>query len=297
MPEAFITSDPSTMGKFDHIPELTGASVFQAWKTQIVLTLGHEGVYNHISDRMDPTDFAKLASHLPTPTDPDALTSDERKLIQDWLKDDVIAKDIICHRLSPAILQLVPQEQSSTAHNAWQLLHSHLNHIDLGSQYLVWEKILGLQMKDAKDAQHYLGEHDSLCWDLIQMQVTYTDSEAIFNLLKGLPHTGTWPAFKLVLQTSISSASGIPLSTSVLTSVSTAAVTHQTRLVQWTWNILSIWDYPGASDECDPHSSHPLYENQPSLWRRIHEEGLSWCEKWVRNVVAIHRTRRLSWRE
>ena len=74
-------------------------------------------------------------------------------------------------------------------------------------------------------------------------------------------------------------------------------VTHQTRLVQWTWNILSIRDYPGASDECDPRSSHPLHENQPSLWRRIHQDGLSWCEKWVWHIVAIHRTRRLSWRE
>ena len=59
------------------------------------------------------------------------------------------------------------------------------------------------------------------------MQVAYTDSEAIFNLLKGLPHTGTWPAFKLVLQNSISSASGIPLSTSFLTSVSTAAMSSK----------------------------------------------------------------------
>ncbi|KIM56667.1 hypothetical protein SCLCIDRAFT_29430 [Scleroderma citrinum Foug A] len=154
------------MGKFDHIPELTGASVFQVWKTQIVLALGREGVYNHISDGMDPTDFTELASHLPTPANPVTPTSDERKLIQDWLKDDAIAKDII-------------------SRNAWQLLHSHLDHIDLGSQYLVREKILGLQMKDAKDAQRYLGEHDSLRRDLIQMQVAYTDSEAIFNLLKG----------------------------------------------------------------------------------------------------------------
>ena len=74
-------------------------------------------------------------------------------------------------------------------------------------------------------------------------------------------------------------------------------VTHQTRLVQWTWNILLIRDYPGARDECDPRSSHPLHENQPSLWRRIHEDGLSWCEKWVWHVVAIHCARRLSWRE
>ena len=45
-------------------------------------------------------------------------------------------------------------------------------------------------------------------------------------------------------------------------------VTHQTCLVQWTWNIPLIQDYPGASNKCNPHSSHPSYENQPR-WRRI----------------------------
>ena len=76
-----------------------------------------------------------------------------------------------------------------------------------------------------------------------------------------------------------------------------AIVMHQTRLVQWTWNVLSIRDYPEVSNECDPCSSHPSNKNWPSLWRRIHEDGLSWCEKWVQHVVAIHRTRRLSWGE
>ena len=99
------------MGKFDHIPELTGASVFQAWKAQIILALGREGVYNHISEGTDPTDIAEFASVMPTPA-ATALTTAEKKLIQDWLKDDVIAKDIICRRLSPTVLQRIPQERS-----------------------------------------------------------------------------------------------------------------------------------------------------------------------------------------
>ena len=46
---------------------------------------------------------------------------------------------------------------------------------------------------------------------------------------------------------------------------------HQTCLVQWTWNVLLIRDYPGVSDECNPHSSHPSYKNLPRQ-RRIPEE-------------------------
>ena len=209
-----IPLDFSAMGKFDHIPELTGASIFQTWKAQIILALGREGVYNHISDGTDPTDIAEFASVMPTPA-ATALTTAEKKLIQDWLKDNAIAKDIVCRRLSPTILQRIPQERSSTACDAWKLLHSLFDHIDLGSQYLVREKIFGLQMKDAKDAQRYLGEHETLRRDLVWMGVAYSDSEAVFNLLKGLPRTGTWPAFKLMLQTSISTTtSAIPTSAS-----------------------------------------------------------------------------------
>ena len=191
------------MGKFDHIPELTGASAFHAWKSQVILTLGREGAYNHVSDGLDPTDFAEFASTLPVPADVAAPTAAERTLILTWLKEDAVAKDIICRRLSPAVQRLIPQEHSVTAHDAWKLLHSHFNHVDLGSQHLIQEKILNLQMADAVDAECYLGEHDALRCDLIRMGVAYSDSEVIFNLLKGLPHTRTWPAFKLVLQSSL----------------------------------------------------------------------------------------------
>ena len=86
---------------------------------------------------------------------------------------------------------------------------------------------------------------------------------------------------------------------------------HQTCLVQWTWDILSIQDYPGASNECDPCSSHPSYENL-LRWRRIPEEMTilrrvmaAWCladitplrmsqeveerkEKWKRKACSQH---------
>ncbi|KAG6329411.1 hypothetical protein ID866_9677 [Astraeus odoratus] len=121
------------MGKFNHIPELKGALTFFMWQTQIVLVLGHKGIYNHISDGADPMDLLEYALHLPEPANP-------------W-----------------------PQ---------WHVVH---------------EKILSLQMSGEKDAEHYLDG------------VTCSDDEAIFNLLRGLPHTGTWPVFKLLLQSLLQS--------------------------------------------------------------------------------------------
>ena len=246
------------MGKYDHILELTGASNFHDWKSHVTLALGREGIYNHVSDGTDPTDFAEFASFLPTPTvastptptptkgapapsTASAPTAAEQKLIQDWLKEDAIAKDIICHRLSPAVLQLIPQERSSTACDTWKLLHSHFDHIDLGSQYLVREKILGLQMKDAKDAQRYLGEHDTLRRDLIRMGVSYSDGEAIFNLLKGLPCTGTWLAFKLLLQNSVSTLiSSTSASGTLTTSASGSSISQLLSIKGTTFKSVSV---------------------------------------------------------
>lgn len=91
------------MGKFDHIPELTGASDFHAWKSQVILALGREGVYDHVSNGMDPLDYAEFASHLPTPKDPAAPTPAEQKHIREWLKEDAVAKDLVCRHLLPAV--------------------------------------------------------------------------------------------------------------------------------------------------------------------------------------------------
>lgn len=49
------------MGKLDHIPELTDASTFFEWKVQVKLALGREGVYNHVSEGVDPLSYTDYA--------------------------------------------------------------------------------------------------------------------------------------------------------------------------------------------------------------------------------------------
>ena len=71
------------MGKYNHILELTGASNFHNWKSHVIPALGHEGVYNHVSNGADPLDFAEFASVHPEPADPSAPTAGECQLIYD----------------------------------------------------------------------------------------------------------------------------------------------------------------------------------------------------------------------
>ncbi|KIO04640.1 hypothetical protein M404DRAFT_63294, partial [Pisolithus tinctorius Marx 270] len=94
--------------------------------------------------------------------------------------------------LSPAVLCLIPQERSTTTQDVWVTLHDNFDHIDVGSWHLVWVKILHMHMKDASDAAHYLSEHSTARCDLICMGASYSDEEAIFHLIEGLPETGTW---------------------------------------------------------------------------------------------------------
>ena len=73
------------------------------------------------------------------------------------------------------------------------------------------------------------------------MGVTYSDSEAVFNLLKGLPRTGTWPAFKLFLQTSISMSTSLTSANgTVTTSTSGSSVSQLLSTTGTTFESVSV---------------------------------------------------------
>ncbi|KAG1791645.1 uncharacterized protein BJ212DRAFT_1219588, partial [Suillus subaureus] len=70
------------------------------------------------------------------------------------------------------------------------ILEDHFDWVDMGSQHVVCQSIYVLWMKDATDASNYVGQHSVLHEWMLCMRVVYTDAEAVFQLLCGLPHTG-----------------------------------------------------------------------------------------------------------
>ncbi|KIN94250.1 hypothetical protein M404DRAFT_168822, partial [Pisolithus tinctorius Marx 270] len=183
-----------------------------------------------VSDGTDPLDPIEFASVKPKPAKPAKLTDDKRKVIVDWSKADAVAKDVLCRRLSPAVLRLIPQERSTTARDVWVALHDNFDHVDVGSQHLVWAKILRMCMKDASDAARYLSEHSAARRDLICMGASYSDKEGIFHLIEGLPETGTWLSFRLFLQSSCTIATAAPTGTSVSSASKTSASTAHSSI-------------------------------------------------------------------
>ncbi|KIK78592.1 hypothetical protein PAXRUDRAFT_772502 [Paxillus rubicundulus Ve08.2h10] len=51
------------MGKYNHIPTLTGVENYHAWRTDMKYALGAEDLWCHISTGTDPLDLLNFASH------------------------------------------------------------------------------------------------------------------------------------------------------------------------------------------------------------------------------------------
>lgn len=187
------------MGKLDHIPELTGPDTYFAWKHEVTYALGIEDQWCHITDTIDPDDVLGSASFKPTPADPLLPTATETSAIYEWLINDLKAKAIITCRLSISVQQLISTSHKVSAHDAWKTLEDHFGRTDMGSQHVIHQSLYALQMKDTADTSNYIGQHSVLQERLLRMGAIYTDAEAVFQLLHGLPCSGSWPQFKALL--------------------------------------------------------------------------------------------------
>ena len=195
------------MGKYDHIPELTGPDNYFHWKREVTYTLGIEDLWCHVSTSTDSRDVLGVASHLPVAAVPGCPTNDETKAIRSWLVDDLKAKAIITRRLSTSVQQFISDDHTVSARKAWTMLADHYSRTDVGSQYLVRKTLGSLQMKDTADVANYIGRHTTLRERLLRMGGTYSDDDAIYQLLRGLPNTGPWSQFEALLEQRIQDAS------------------------------------------------------------------------------------------
>lgn len=92
------------MGKFENIPELKGTENYYEWRRQTEQLLLGQGVYNHISNGMNPFDYVKYASTCPCPLIPTAPTVAEQEALRSWFKDDGVAKSIILRKINSSVL-------------------------------------------------------------------------------------------------------------------------------------------------------------------------------------------------
>ncbi|KIK79508.1 hypothetical protein PAXRUDRAFT_80699, partial [Paxillus rubicundulus Ve08.2h10] len=144
------------MGKYDHIPTLTGADNFHAWQTDMKYALGAEDLWCHVSMGSDPSDPLDFASVRPTPADITQSTEAEITALRKWLIDDIKAKGFIHRFLSTPICQLIPNDKTMTARAIWELIGRHYGRKDLSMQFVIRKQLAVLRMKDASNTSHYV---------------------------------------------------------------------------------------------------------------------------------------------
>ena len=182
------------MGKYDHICELTGAENYAQWRRQVTLALKGERLWNHCSSGTDPKDFTEVATTKPEPKDPAAVTDTEKEKILDWLAKDAQAKALIDRKILSVIANQL--NESQMVREQWEILSKRYLRTDLLSQYELRAHVRSEKLKDADDAPRYLGIFEDARRRFIQMGVSYSNDEAIFDLLQGLPDGVEWQIFK-----------------------------------------------------------------------------------------------------
>ena len=190
------------MGKYNHICELTGAENYPQWKRQITLALRGERLWPHCCSGSDPTNLADLASIIPVPVDSKKMTQAETEKILDWFAKDAQAKAIINRKVAPVVASQL--DENSMARDQWNILAERYSRNDLLSQYELRAQVCSEKLKDADDAARYLRIFEDARRRFVQMGITYSDDEAVFDLLQGLPEAIEWQIFREITMMKLS---------------------------------------------------------------------------------------------
>jgi hypothetical protein len=188
------------MGKYDHIPELLGSENYVGWSTKMQYALVCEDLWCHINTVVDPADLLGTPSVKPVPVDLANIMAAETTAIREWLLNNMKAKDLITHRLSPSVRSLVSHSHTISARKVWQMLAEHFNQTDTSAQYQLRQRLDTLWMKDSADAMNYVGQHAVLCERLHDSGAPLRDRDAIYSILIGLPQMPIWQQFKSMLE-------------------------------------------------------------------------------------------------
>jgi hypothetical protein len=119
--------------KLKYIPILEGSTNYTAWARTTTTTLQAEDLWTHIEGvESDPLSLW-AASHAP---EIDAMSNaTQRKAHREWWWNDVKARSILERRISPLVLNLLPQDMYTTSRAIWMLLKDYFAKTDVRAQF------------------------------------------------------------------------------------------------------------------------------------------------------------------
>ena len=125
--------------KLDHIELLTGASNFDGWKRGISQVLQGEGYWGHVEGDADIYSVFPIEAQPAIPTA--ISTPAEVTEYRNWWKADSKARTIVEWRITPVILQLLPQGVTVTARSVWESLTNLYSQRDVMSQFELRDRL------------------------------------------------------------------------------------------------------------------------------------------------------------
>jgi hypothetical protein len=183
--------------KLDHIELLAGPSNYDAWRRGISQVLQGEGYWGHAEG--DASIFSAFPIE-PAPAVPTAAsTAEELTTYREWWKTDSKARTIIERRITPVILALLPQGVEVTARSVWETLKGLYSRRDVMSQFELRDRLANAKLKDHHDLDRYLGEFKVGRLRLLEMGLTYSEYDMVHSIIRGLPTTGSWPHFAMLV--------------------------------------------------------------------------------------------------
>ena len=198
--------------KLDHIPILEGSNNYLEWSKAMRYTLQGENLWKYIAEGTSRVDVANYGVFPPTVSD--SSSEEEFLAAEAFVAADAKACSAIRRRLLPLIEANIPSVCQNSARLTWTHLRDSYYKSDVNALFALRAHVSSLRMRDASDAVRYLGEFNRARERFAAMGISYPDSEAIFQLLSGLPSTGNWGSFAQIIISAVATAhnSGHPLS-------------------------------------------------------------------------------------
>jgi len=118
---------------------------------------------------------------------------------REWWKTDSKAWTIIERRITPVTLALLPQGVEVTARSVWDTLKGLYSRRDVMSQFELRDRLANAKLKDHRDLDRYLGEFKVGRLRLLEMGLTYSEYDMVHSIIRGLPMTGSWLHFAMLV--------------------------------------------------------------------------------------------------
>ena len=185
----------------DHIELLIGPSNYDGWRRGIAQVLQGEGYWGHVEGDQDIYSAFPIE---PTPAVPTAAsTAEEITAYRKWWKADSKARMIVERRITPVTLVLLPHGVQVTARSVWETLKGLYSRCDVMSQFELRDRLANAKLKDHCDLDRYIGEFKTGRLRLLEMGLVYTEYDMVHSIIRGLPTTGSWPHFAILVTQNI----------------------------------------------------------------------------------------------